>query len=251
MHFLNNFFSKIYLLTIPRNAERCKSVSEELKNQGIEFEIIYGIDGHDLTSNKISQVYSRKKEADFREKYASPKRLKINEIACSLSHCKLYKLILENNYDTCLILEDDVKILPSDHKELLYALEELPEKWDLLYLGHENNIDYMSLYDKTKANLLFPLFNFLIKKEYNSEYFRNMFKQYYSQHLELPGAQSCTFSYVVTRSGAEKLLNAQTPVFLEADTLIKHLITQGKIEAFSLKRHIFTQNKKLGSSINL
>ncbi len=64
------------------------------------------------------------------------KHLKNGEIACFLSHMKVWKMISHNaNNDWVLVLEDDAK--PKKDWKLILdeALKELPKKYGVIYLG--------------------------------------------------------------------------------------------------------------------
>lgn len=65
------------------------------------------------------------------------KHLKNGEIACFLSHMKVWKMISYNaNNDWVLVLEDDAKPKNDDWKVILdEALKELPKKYGVIYLG--------------------------------------------------------------------------------------------------------------------
>ena len=46
-----------------------------------------------------------------------------------------------------------------------------------------------------------------------------------------------------------KILDYNTPVTLQADVVLMHLITDGKLNAFALKKPLFKQSSDLESSI--
>ncbi len=55
---------------------------------------------------------------------------------CTAAHYKVFEKILANNYQRTLILEDDFEIICEDfHKKWEECVKEIPEKWDMLYLG--------------------------------------------------------------------------------------------------------------------
>ena len=47
----------------------------------------------------------------------------------------------------------------------------------------------------------------------------------------------------------KKILDYNTPVTLQADVVLMHLITDGKLNAFALKKPLFKQSSDLESSI--
>lgn len=66
------------------------------------------------------------------------KRLNNAEIGCFLSHHNLYKQILEDGHETALILEDDCLFLEGYKDVVEQALKDIPNDWDMLYLGQAN-----------------------------------------------------------------------------------------------------------------
>ncbi len=55
---------------------------------------------------------------------------------CVTAHLNVFKKIVANNFQRTLILEDDFEIIHKDfHKRWEEIIEEVPEQWDMLYLG--------------------------------------------------------------------------------------------------------------------
>ncbi len=54
---------------------------------------------------------------------------------CKLSYLTLFDHCIQNNINEVLILEDDVLFLNDVENTLQLAINQLPENWDLLYLG--------------------------------------------------------------------------------------------------------------------
>lgn len=66
------------------------------------------------------------------------------EHGCHLSHAKIFADAVEHDYDNILIFEDDVEFFPNAASNLRYCLVELPDSWDMLYLGA--NLDRFPAY---------------------------------------------------------------------------------------------------------
>ena len=60
------------------------------------------------------------------------------EIGCFLSHRDIYKMIKAEGWETTLILEDDCLFLEDYDFTVELALRDMPEDWDMLYLGQHN-----------------------------------------------------------------------------------------------------------------
>lgn len=65
--------------------------------------------------------------------------LKLGEIACTLTHWRLWMYAQERQYANLIIIEDDVEFLPNfvQRDDVLAALSRADPDWDLLYLGRE------------------------------------------------------------------------------------------------------------------
>ena len=65
--------------------------------------------------------------------------LKLGEIACALTHLRLWTYAYERQLANLIILEDDAECLPEfvRRDDILMALSQADPNWDLLYLGRE------------------------------------------------------------------------------------------------------------------
>jgi len=105
---------KIYCINLDRRPEKWRTVQHEFYTHGLQVERMPGVDGN-----------------DFRIQYpCSP-----GNNGCTLSHLQCIERAKFLGFETIMILEDDV-ILHPDFNNLLYgAMDELPENWQLVYLG--------------------------------------------------------------------------------------------------------------------
>ena len=108
----------VYCINLEKRPDRREKVSNEFSNAGIEnVEFFKGTDGRLEAPDDIS--------------ISKP------EYGCSDSHIRIWKDVVEKGYETALIFEDDVKILPNFNEKLQVVLDELeldPE-WDYINLG--------------------------------------------------------------------------------------------------------------------
>src|SRR5205809_7953147 len=133
---LQQHFDKVLVVTVPRFKERHEKVKQRL--EGISFEFFYGADKNDLTEEFIhsNYHYDKKNSLAIRQYYPP---LNTCEIACALSHRKLYETMITNNWQHVLIFEDDVVPDEKNISLLAETLNELPADWDLFYLGYWKN----------------------------------------------------------------------------------------------------------------
>ena len=101
-------------------------MSAQAKSLGLKINFIDAIDGQDLKETELDH-YNR----EWRQKLGHP--LKINEIACSMSHQKALRRFLQSGHEFAVVLEDDVTIQP----DLFSTFEACANisGWDVLHLG--------------------------------------------------------------------------------------------------------------------
>jgi glycosyl transferase family 25 len=116
----------IYVINLDRDVERMASIRANLDTLGLPFERLPAVMGKD--------VPEWEKLVDLRT-YAWRNRLdmpRAGEIGCTLSHLKAMETFLRTDAPWCVILEDDVEVLPTC-AEVLRSLTE-KDDWDLVKL---------------------------------------------------------------------------------------------------------------------
>lgn len=104
--------------------------------------------------------------------------LKKGEICCSIAHWAVWRRIADQGLEFSLILEDDIWFAPGFVDKLpkiLSQLRAVDPEWDLLYLGRVPLED-----DRHRV----------------------------TESLVKPGYSHCTYSYMISQRGAEKLIDA-------------------------------------------
>ncbi len=233
---LQNYFDKIFIVSIPRFTERHTKVQEHL--QGLPFDFFWGADKQQLNIDKAKQegIYD---EARTKQLQRQGKSLNLGELACSLSHRMVYEEMIKHNWQRVLILEDDVLPLYDHLAELPAALQQLPADWELVYLGYLKN-EEVNFSSKAKQ-FLYKIKAALGLMKWTYTMVSNLLPRGYSGHLKKAGFHDCTHAYAVTLSAAKKLLAAQTPVVYRADDLLSHTILKGELNAFVTVPKFFDQ----------
>jgi len=98
---------KAFIIHLERAIDRQPQVNELIQKLPIETDVVNAIDGRTLDNQTISRVYRR---SVYRPRYPFP--LSTNEIACFLSHRKVWREIIDQRLDAGLVLEDDVELTP-------------------------------------------------------------------------------------------------------------------------------------------
>lgn len=106
--FIEDYFDKIFCINLNRRPDRWQICLDEFAKFNItKFERFAAVDDP-INGNR----------------------------GCTASHKALLDLIIKNGWKRTLVLEDDFKIVEEDfHKKFEEMLPEVPEDWDMLYLG--------------------------------------------------------------------------------------------------------------------
>jgi GR25 family glycosyltransferase involved in LPS biosynthesis len=132
-------------------------------------------------------------------------------MGCALSHLTLWhKLATEHpTIQSFLILEDDVKLKPNWETAWKQAYPYIPENWDVVYLG--------GILPPNRGG-------FEHVKERVNEYFSRVApNKFFGQQNPTRYFHWCAYSYVLSRQGAEKILNvlkARDGYWTSADHMI-------------------------------
>ena len=233
---LNQYFDKIFVITLHRSEDRHAKINKHFA--GVDFEYFYGVDKQNLSYDELvaNNIYN---PARAKKMHRNSKEMQFGHIACSMSHKELYKHILEKGYERVLVMEDD--FVPAIIDEKLYEAinRELPVDWELVYWGY---------YLNEKTNFLMKLkqyYYFLLSAlrliKWTPVKVSNLYPKSYSAHLKKAGFHNTTHAYAVSKSILQKLIDLQTPVAFNADTLLTELVMSGKAKAFITVPRVFDQ----------
>jgi glycosyl transferase family 25 len=230
---LNDYFDKVFVVTIARARERQEAVKKRLK--GLHFEFFYGVDKleHHMDDLKRQGLYSEKRAKHF-NRYSKP--LNHGEVACALSHKNVWRMMLEKNYEKILVFEDDVVPDENALKFIPDVLKELPADWELLYFGYDKN-------EKRRKGKqqFYHVLSALKLLKWNQTMVKNLYPQRISEHISKAGFHDMTHSFAVTRKGAEKLIKLQSPVSFPADHALSYAVKNEMINAYISHPKIFHQ----------
>jgi GR25 family glycosyltransferase involved in LPS biosynthesis len=118
---LKEYFDHIYCINLDRRPDKWKNCLLEFEKHDIVVERITAIDGN--PNNEIKN--------EIKEPYV----YKPGIIGCALSHLKIVKDALENNYKNILILEDDIVFEEEVNYKFSEYINKIPLDWQLLYFG--------------------------------------------------------------------------------------------------------------------
>lgn len=233
---LNEYFDKILVLTLPRLTDRIEEFRKSF--EGLNYEFFYGVDKQmiSLDAMKEKGIYDTD---TYREFYKKPQEIPVGVLCCSLGHFNIYDYIVKNGISKTLILEDDAIPVIENIARFPQIINELPDDWELFYLGYEKN-EYLGIKEKIKqwSSLLFP-------HHAQLHLDRDFFKKYYpvdlTPHIAKAGFHDCTHGYAVSLEGARKLLQYRQPVRFHSDNLLSFLNCTGEMNGYISRPKLFNQ----------
>ncbi len=233
--FLNGWADRVLVVTLARAADRQARLRERLR--GLRFEHFAATDKLDLDRARLVAERAFDETATPR-RFRHRREMNLGEVGCALSHRRLYEETVRRGWSRVVVLEDDV--VPRDGlAHLPAALGALPPGWDLCYLGCMKN-EAPSPWTRAKRAAYVALAPLRLGPWRTGEALR-LLPSPFAPHLRRAGLHACTHAYVVSGSGARKLLAAQTPVAFRADWAISYLVLRGELSAFVVDPLAFDQ----------
>jgi GR25 family glycosyltransferase involved in LPS biosynthesis len=125
---MNNYVDNVYLINMDKDYDRLEKVTKECDKVGIKFERFPGVNIYDLSQNILDKYIPEEIQ-----KYGTN-----GILGCGLSHLFVWQDAVKNNYKNILVLEDDVYFTDDFNEYLQNVMEELPDDYDILYLGYKD-----------------------------------------------------------------------------------------------------------------
>lgn len=243
---LNSFFDKIYVITLKRATDRHNHLFAELN--GLNYSLFYGQDKleFDVKDLERKNIYNESLAKKY-HRYGKP--MPAGMIGCSWSHKLVYEDVIKNNYEKVLILEDDIAIDKSAISQMADALRDLPDNWELLYLGYDKNEEIKpSLIIKKNLYHLQRVFGLI---RYNHKMISNLFAKKIAENIYTAGYHDHTHAYAITYSAAQKLDQLQTPIKFFPDNLLAYAVTNKIVNGYIVKPKMINQlSQNAGERIN-
>jgi GR25 family glycosyltransferase involved in LPS biosynthesis len=191
-------WDKVYVINLDSRTDRWKSLLET-EPWLIYAERISAVDGRKLSLTH--EMYQLFRYNNF--------QWKKSVMGCMLSHMSTWKRILQEKGDSFLILEDDVRFEPGWKEQWNRII--VPKDADVVYLGGilpPNRVGLPDVLHKVNEHCYSILPNRLFSP------------------IPLPIFHLCAFSYILTRSGAEKImkyiLHSDQKLFAACDHFLMH-----------------------------
>lgn len=125
----NQILNNIYCINLERSKDRWNNITNIANKEGLKLIRFEAVDGKKLNPMEIKNKCSD----DYYKSIMNSNNF--GNIGCYLSHLNLWKQLKLNKIDYALIIEDDIIFKDNFKKKLKKNLEEIPENWDIIFLG--------------------------------------------------------------------------------------------------------------------
>nr|QFG73711.1 MAG: glycosyltransferase family 25 [Megaviridae environmental sample] len=118
----------IYYINLKRARNRNRHMIKQLRRYNAEYYRVNAVDGKRLNDYNITT-------SDKMNKFHP------NEIACTLSHIKAYKMALKHNHNVIMVMEDDIDLSLIPHWTPPYIkdiVKNAPNNWGIIQLHIQN-----------------------------------------------------------------------------------------------------------------
>ncbi|WP_243337774.1 glycosyltransferase family 25 protein [Anaeromyxobacter soli] len=233
---LNDYFDRIFVLTLPRATDRHPAIERSLG--GLRYELVYGQDKLelDLADLEARGVYD---DRAARRAHRYGRSITLGHIACVLSHARIWRRMLDEGHERVLVFEDDAEPIPEAIGLAPAVLEQLPPTFELVYLGYKGREAVTARRRLDQA--AYVALGALGLIRWSAREAMNLLPRPYSDNLRRAGRHDHTHAYALSRSAARKLLASQQPVVLNVDTGIGRLVLRGELEAYVSEPKLFRQ----------
>jgi len=234
--YLNEYFDKILVLSLPRLTRRIEHIKKEL--DGLEYEFFWGVDKAttSLEALKKEGIYSSEKYRSF---YKRKKDMAVGMICGAHGHLNIYKEIVSKKYTRTLILEDDALPVQQGLRYIRACFKDLPDDWDMVYLGYDRNEQFgVKQYLKQRFYMFVP--NHATYKM-TKDLYANYYPRKVTARIYRAGYHDWSHAYGLTLEGAKKILAEPMAGSFHSDNLLSYLIMHERLQGYIVKPKMFDQ----------
>ena len=171
---------KIFVINLERRPERRERMRAALKLLNLRYELFSAIDGRQLNESYLEEL-NVTMLTGWRDPWGS-RTITYGEIGCFLSHYFIWEKVVAGEMDSVIVLEDDIRFLPGFRmrfSEMVDEVKRLSLDWDLIYLGRKRLVRNGEALVSGTSHLVHPAYTYW------------------------------TVGYMLSLSGAEKLVSQQ------------------------------------------
>ena len=241
-----------FVINLPQRTDRKESSLKRINDIGLKPEVFVATDGSKLKDSR-----------DIR--YAQD-----NVMALWDSHRRIWKKLLSTDHDMCFVFEDDVTFNKKSAKAIQNILSLRSDTFDVIQLGFlplssrwNNRIteNTIVLINRSKSFFWAALGKIFLKISNTYEVSEVRLAKKIQNRIKANSAKpvfgiegvsklrfahdfrSGTHAYLISKSGAEKLLDYNQPVLLGADLAFQMLAISGSLRIFRLELSIAGQDE--------
>lgn len=199
---------KTYVLNLDRRPDRWKEFNDNAPS--FPRERFSAVDGSKLINNHQMQQLFETNDFNWRK----------GIMGCALSHIKMWLEIEKSDKKFFMILEDDIKFASGFTDKLVKLVENTPEAWDVLFLGH-----------------------FYYNEPSNVKQDQQPTAERWFQEKARAESMGGTIGYLITPTGARKLLDFinKTGVTNGIDWVMLKAIDRAVVTYYCLPHLIFSE----------
>ena len=200
MSFLNSIVDKVYVINLEKDINKLKSVTKEFEEQHIVFERFNAIDGNNVDDDARITKFCNKFCYDGLK-------------GCALSHRTIWEKALENRYEHIAVFEDDVLFNKDFNTNLQLNYYNIPNDFDILYLGAAFNCGDTSFYNKINEKV-----HGIVNTKIND-------------HILKVNGCGGFYGYIISKKCIEKILNEK--ISFHIDTNLTSYIKKYNLKAYA------------------
>lgn len=201
MSIVNRIVDKVYVINMDKDKERMKSLHIELLKHSIEYTRFSAVVGANVENSKYLTNECNRFCTDGIK-------------GCALSHRAIWEDMILKNYETVLVLEDDIQIEPDFNEHFKDAWDSVPKDFDILWVGCKflcNKTTVGSALNAVGFSKAYEPFNNSINKTYGSV---------------------GTHAYIITRRCADHFLSKT--IKWHIDTEMSRWIQSDSLKSYSM-----------------
>jgi glycosyl transferase family 25 len=214
-----------YIISLnDENEKNSLNLKNEIKQLGINPIWFNGLNGKTIDMEQYKHHFN-----PFKLNFLTP-----SQIGCALSHLYVWKKIAESKDEMAIVFEDDVIFTKDFNEKFKDTINNIPQYFDLLYLGRLDN-----------SNPIFFLLTFLAGLSKINE-------TKVDEYLIHPRCAIQAHAYIISKKGAKKLIKLLNgKIDNHIDTCINNLYLQDKIQVYAFKNRIAFQKVLCETSTNV
>jgi GR25 family glycosyltransferase involved in LPS biosynthesis len=233
---LKKFHDAVFVVTAPGFDERQESARDQLGDGNFQF--VYGMNKASTSKHELIEqgIYDENRAIELDR---SSKPMSLGHVCCSIGHRNVYQYVVDNNIGRALIFEDDLVTNPVRESRIEEIVKNAPQDAELIYWGWKDG-GYKPFFGSLKQ-ALYHLQHSLGVLKYDHTMISNLYAEPFNGYFDTAGKRLLGHSYTVTRPAAEKLIELNTPIALNADNALLYAVLQGKVKAYTSKTKLFDQ----------